>query len=46
MTNEIFNRTNAVHNELQDGNEIAIYDKYGNISKRFTIILIRKKSIH
>ncbi|KAH0944519.1 Or9e38 [Eciton burchellii] len=29
-----------VYNGLQDMNEIAIYDKYGNIAKRFTINMI------
>jgi len=29
-----------IHNELQDRNEIAIYEKYGNIAERITIIII------
>jgi len=41
----LIERLQYVHNELQDGNEIAIYDKYGNIAKRVTIILICKKNI-
>ncbi|KAH0944529.1 Or9e41 [Eciton burchellii] len=36
----LIERLQYVHNELQDGNEIAIYDKYGNVAKRFTIMLI------
>ncbi|KAH0944525.1 Or9e45 [Eciton burchellii] len=36
----LIERLQYIHNELQDGNEVAIYDKYGNVSKRLTITLI------
>jgi len=42
----LIERLQYVHNDLQDGNEIAIYDKYGKVAKRVTIILICKESIH
>jgi len=29
-----------IYNNLKDKNEIAIYDKYGNIAKRITIMFI------
>jgi len=38
-------RLQRVHNELQDKNEIAIYDKYGTVAKRVTIIIICKKRL-
>jgi len=33
-----------IYNDLKDKNEITIYDKYGNIAKRTTIIFIGKKN--
>jgi hypothetical protein len=32
-----------VCNELKDDNEIAIFRKYGNNAKRYTVIIICKK---
>jgi len=29
-----------IYNNLKDKNEIAIYDKYGNIGKRITIMFM------
>jgi predicted DCC family thiol-disulfide oxidoreductase YuxK len=42
----LIERLQYVHNDLQDANEIAIYDKYGKIAKRVTVMLICKESIH
>ncbi|KAH0944526.1 Or9e46 [Eciton burchellii] len=36
----LIERLQYVHNDLQDANEIAIYDKYGKIAKRVTVMLI------
>ncbi|KAH0944521.1 Or9e48 [Eciton burchellii] len=36
----LIERLQYVHNDLQDVNEIAIYDKYGKIAKRVTVMLI------
>ncbi|KAH0944523.1 Or9e50 [Eciton burchellii] len=36
----LIERLQYVHNDLQDTNEIAIYDKYGKVAKRVTIMLI------
>ncbi|KAH0944522.1 Or9e49 [Eciton burchellii] len=36
----LIERLQYVHNRLQDKNEIAIYDKYGIIAKRCTIVII------
>jgi len=33
------------YNSLRDENEIAIYDKYGMIGKRITVIFTSKESI-
>jgi len=34
-----------IYNDLKDENEIAIYDKYGNIAKRITFIFISEENI-
>lgn len=39
----ILERLQYIYNDLKDKNEIAIYDKYGKIAKRITIIFISKK---
>jgi len=39
-------RLQSIYNELSDKNEIAIYDKYGRIAKRITIIFISKNKTY
>jgi len=38
-------RLQNIYDTLRDKNEIAIYDKYGKIAKRITIMFISKKKI-
>jgi len=39
-------RLRNIYNSLRDKNEIAIYDKYGKIGKRITVMFISKESIY
>ncbi|KAH0944436.1 Or9e60 [Eciton burchellii] len=36
----LLERFQYIYNELQDSNEIAIYDKFGNVAKQFTMNMI------
>jgi len=38
-------RLQNIYDGLRDKNEIAIYDKYGKIAKRITIMFISKNKI-
>jgi len=38
-------RLQNIYNNLRDKNEIAIYDKYGKIAKRTTIIFTSKEDV-
>jgi len=42
----LLGRLQNTYNDLKDENEIAIYDKYGNIAKRTTFILIGEKDYY
>jgi len=42
----LIERLQHVYNGLQDRNEITIYDKYGTVAKRVTIIIICKKKMY
>jgi len=35
-----------IYNSLRDKNEIAIYDKYGMIGKRITVLFTSKENIY
>jgi len=41
----LLERLRYSYNDLKDKNEIAIYNKYGNIGKRITFAFIGKKRI-
>jgi len=38
-------RLQNIYNNLRDKNEFAIYDKYGKIAKRITVMFISKNKI-
>jgi len=42
----LMERLRSIYDNLRDKNEIAIYEKYGRIAKRTTIIFTSKKDIN